>query len=146
MIIHRKNDKVSVTIDTIEVKISPLTYQQKSELQAHMMKAVNGDMDEAMISVRKALKFCLKDIKGVFYIDDDGEKREYKLEFEDNMLTNDSVDDVLNMPISGKLNSVCAAMLQGVPDAIIDGEGNPIEGIKIKKLGEKVKGKSKVKS
>lgn len=141
--IYRKNDRVSVVIDGIEVKISPLTHAQKTELQDHMMKAVNGDMGAAMDSVRLSVKYCLKDIKGVFYLDDDGEKREYRLEIEDGSLSDDCIDDVLNMPISAKLNSVCASMLAGVPDAILDNEGQPIEGIKIKKQGKSKPGKSK---
>ena len=72
MLIYKKNDKVSVQIDEIEVKISPLTHAQKTQLQAHMMKAVKGDMDAAMDSVRLSVKFALKDIKGVQYIDEDG--------------------------------------------------------------------------
>ncbi len=140
MLIYRKEDRVKIEIDGIDFKISPLTFQQKSDLQTHMMKAVQGDMNEAMNSVRKALKYCLKDMKGVFYIED-GEKREYRLSFENDQLTDDCIDEVLNMPFSSKLNSVCSAMLQGVPDKILDNDGNEIEGIKIKKLGAEEEGK-----
>tara|TARA_Y100001936_G_C16091405_1_gene686522 strand:- start:6447 stop:6875 length:429 start_codon:yes stop_codon:yes gene_type:complete len=132
MIIYRSTDRVKVEIDGINFKISPLTFQQKQELQGHMIKAVSGDMNEAMISVSKSLKYCLKDMSGVFYIDEDGQKREYKLSFEDGVLTDDCIDELLNMPFSSKLNSVCSAMLQGVPEKILDADGNEIEGIKIK--------------
>lgn len=142
MIIYRKSDRVSVEIEGIEFKLSPLTFQEKSELQQHMIKAVRGDMDEAMISVRKSIKYCLKDMKGVFYIDESGDKREYHLGFEDNVLSDDCIDDLLNMPISAKLNSVCAAMLHGVPEEILGEDGKPVEGIKIKKQEEKKPGKS----
>jgi hypothetical protein len=142
MLIYKKSDKVSISIEGIDFKISPLTFHQKNELQQHMIKAVQGDMEEAMLSVRKSLRFCVKDIKGVFYMDEAGDKREYQLEFEEGQLTDDCLDELLNLPISSKLNSVCAAMLQGVPDKILDREGNEIEGIKIKKLGAKP-GKSK---
>jgi len=143
MLIYKKSDKVSVSIGDIDFKISPLSFHQKSELQAHMIKAVKGDMDEAMVSVRKSLKYCVKDIKGVHYLDEEGSKREYQLEFEDGELTDDCLDELLNMPFSSKLNSVCAAMLQGIPDKVLDNEGNEIEGIKIKKLAVKKPGKSK---
>lgn len=141
MIIYRKQDRVSVNIDGIEIKVSPLSHNQKTILQGHMMKAVGGDMDAAMISVRQSIKFSLKEIKGIFYIDDEGDKREYQLEFENGELTDECIDDVLNMPISSKLNSVCASLLQGVPDKILDNKGKEIEGIKIKKLKEVKPGK-----
>ncbi len=141
MIIYRKQDRVKVEIDGIEFKISPLTFQQKNDLQAHMMKAVQGDMQEAMISVRKALKYCLKDMKGVYYIDENGDKREYQLQLENSEITDDCIDEILNMPFSAKLNSVCSAMLQGIPDKIVDGEGKEIKGIKIKKAGAEKQGK-----
>ena len=141
MIIYRKQDRVSVNIDGIEIKVRPLSHNQKTILQGHMMKAVGGDMDAAMISVRQSIKFSLKEIKGIFYIDDEGDKREYQLEFENGELTDECIDDVLNMPISSKLNSVCASLLQGVPDKILDNKGKEIEGIKIKKLKEVKPGK-----
>lgn len=141
MIIYRKEDRVKVEIDGISFKISPLTFQQKQDLQRHMIKAVSGDMNEAMISVSKSLKYCLKDMSGVFYIDEDGVKREYKLSFENDVLTDDCIDELLNMPFSSKLNSVCSAMLQGVPNKILDAEGNEIEGISIKSHGDEELGK-----
>jgi hypothetical protein len=143
MMIYKTSDKISVEIDGIEVKISPLSHAQKNELQGHMMKAVNGDMEAAMESVRLSISYCLKDIKGVKYQDEDGEVRDYQLTFDNNKLTDDCLDDMLNMPISGKLNSLCAAMLAGVPDKIVDQDGNEIEGIKIKKSKGSVKGKRK---
>ena len=137
MIIYRKEDKVSVKIDDIEIKISPLTHSQKSELQSHMMKAVNGDMDEAMVSVQKSLKFAIKDIKGVFYMDG-SDKREYSLSFnDDGFLSDECIDELLNLPISNKISSVCSALLQGVPDKILDKDGKEIEGIKVLTSGGK---------
>lgn len=141
MLIYRKNDKVTVEIDGIEIKVSPLTFGQKSELQGHMMKAVDGEMDEAMTSVRKSMKYCIKEIKGIEYLDEDGEKHEYQLQFEDGQLTDDCIDELLNLPISAKLSTVCSNMLQGVPDKILDDSGNEIEGIKVKKPGEPKPGK-----
>lgn len=141
MMIYKTSDKISVEIDGIELKISPLSHSQKTELQGHMMKAVGGDMAAAMDSVRLSISYCLKDIKGVKYQDDEGEIRDYQLSFENGKLTDECLDDMLNMPISGKLNSVCAAMLAGVPDKILDENGKEVEGIKIKK--SKAPGKRK---
>lgn len=136
MMLYKTTDKITITIDKIEIKVSPLSQAQKMELSKHMVKAVSGDMEEAMISVRKSLSFCLKDIKGVFYMDGE-DKREYQLSFADNVLTDECLDDLLNLPISNKLNAVCTSLLQGIPNEIRDNEGNIIEGIKIKKAGDK---------
>ena len=104
MIIYKKDQKVNISIEGIDIKVSPLSHHQKTVLQGMMIKAVNGDMDEAMKSVRQSLKYCLKSMKGVKYIDEDGEVQDYKLEFEDGELTDDCVDEILNMPISNKIN------------------------------------------
>ena len=105
-----------------------------------MIKAVSGDMEEAMIAVRKAISFALKDIKGVFYYEGD-DKREYQLEFDGDNLKDNCLDDLLNLPISNKLNAVCSALLQGVPNKIYNNEGKEIEGIQIMQRGESNEGK-----
>lgn len=142
MRLYKTSDKISIKIDDIEIKVSPLNQLQKNELQGHMMKAVNGNMDEAMLSVQKAMKFCIKGISGVEYEDEGGDLKSYELEFEEGMLSDDCIDDLLNLPVSNKISSVCSALLGGIPNEILDADGKPIEGIKIlKKEGKK--GKSK---
>lgn len=145
MIIYRKNDLLDVNIDGIGFKISPLSFHEKNELQQHMIKAVSGDMTEAMIAVRKSIQFCLKGISGVYCFNESGKKEPYRLELVDNKITEDCLDELMNMPINNKLSAVCSAMLTGIPDKIVDNQGNVIEGITIVKRGDDELGKPKKK-
>ena len=135
--IYKCSDRIEVNIEGISIFISPLSYQQKMNLQDLMLKASNGDMNSAMAAVVSALKMSIKDIKGV----QDADGNEYKLEFDNNELTEESVNDLLNMPISGKISTTCTSLLAGVPDKIIGADGKPLEGVSIIKKGSTKPGK-----
>lgn len=124
--IYKTNSKVEVTVDDITVFISPLSYHQKMELQDLMLRAASNDMDAAMKAVVKALKMAIKEVKGLI-VDDEG--TEYKLEFNGEELSDECVNDLLNIPCSNKLTALCTALLAGVPDKIIGPDGMPVPGI-----------------
>lgn len=136
MRIYKTTQKIEVKIDKISIFISPLTYNQKMELQGLMMKA-STDMGQAMELVKKAMSMAIKDINGVVIEDENGKDTDYKLDFNGTELSDDCINDLLNMPISNKISSVCSSLLAGIPDRILDQNGEPIEGITIihKNLG-----------
>jgi hypothetical protein len=128
--IYKTNQKIEIKVDDISIFISPLSYHQKLDLQDLMLKASQGDMNAAMSAIVKALKVSLKDIKGVVQ-DDEG--TEYKLEFIDGEVSDDCVNDLLNMPCSNKISTICTSLLAGVPDKILGADGQPLEGVSIVK-------------
>jgi hypothetical protein len=100
-------------------------------LQSEMIKAANGDMDAAMKAVVKAMKMSIKDVKGLSMFDSLGQEVDYKLDFNGEELSDETVNDLLNMPYSQKISSVCTGLLAGVPDKIMGSDGEPLEGVTI---------------
>lgn len=133
--IYRTTDKISVKIDDITVKVSPLTYLQKIEVQDLMTKAITEkSMKYAMDGTIKAIKYSLKSINGL--TTPDGE--DYQLDIEDKQVTDECINDLLNMKYSQKLAAVCASLVHGVGQDIIDPQtGNKIDGISFEVSEEK---------
>jgi hypothetical protein len=143
MRIYRTSQKIEVKIEGISIYISPLSFHQKMELQTHMVAASQGDMDEAMKGVVKALKFSMKGIRGVTVEDHDGNEVDYELSFEDGELTEDCVNELLNMPVANKISAVCTSLLSGIQNQILDHEGKPLQGVSV--IQPKMESKSRSK-
>lgn len=136
--IYRTTDRVKVQIDDIVISISPLSKEQKRQLMSLMMKAQTGDLTSAQTSLEEAIKFSVKGISGVL----DGNDEPYSLNFENNVLTEECVNDLLNMEVGAKIQAVCIALLNNVPKVFVDQSGKPIEGIKIIQKESASEGKS----
>lgn len=128
MRIYKTTDRIPVKIDKLEFKISPLTFQQKANIQSELLKAQGNNPMAIMAAARLAIKYGVKDISGVVDADD----QPYALEFDDNgELSEVCVDDLLNLDPSQRLHLVCMSLLQGKPTVPVDADGKPLEGIKI---------------
>ena len=127
------HDRIPVKIDSIEVKVSPLSYIQKAELQSEMISASSGDMKAIMSAAFKAIKYAVKEVKGIKKRD--GE--DFVLEFDGIVLSDYCVNSILNMEQTSKLTSVCAALLDGIPREITDPRTNlPLEGVEFNTPGK----------
>jgi len=125
-IAYSTKDRIGVKIDDIEIKLSPLSYLQKAELQAELMTASTGDMASIMKAAFKALKFTIKEISGI----KDPQGHDLKLDFEGDLLSDDCVNTLLNMEQTTKMVAVCSALIEGVPEHIMDPSTNePLEGV-----------------
>ena len=122
-------ERIPVTIDDIVIYISPLSYQEKMQLQDHMLQAVNGNMSEAMKGAAMSIKFAVKKVDGI----ETSEGYKYQLEFEENgkYITDSCVDDLLNLPQNNKLIATCSSLLEGIPAENIrnPSTGEPLEGV-----------------
>lgn len=125
--IHRITDRIKIEIDDVIITIAPLSYNNKKKVMKHMMASSKGNMDEATLAVELALKYSLKSISNVF--DVNGEP--YQLEFENNELTNECLNEIQFMEIGQKIQLVCSALIASMPSEFTDGNGKVIEGIKI---------------
>lgn len=127
------SDRIPVHIGDILFKISPLTYLQKMEIQDHMVDASGGNLKAAMAGAHKALKYAIKGVEGI----EDYSGKSYELSFgEDKYLTDECVDDLLNLDQSDTLITVCAALLNGLPkkEMLHPKTGKPLEGVSIGKI------------
>lgn len=110
--IYRTTDRITLKVDDLEIKVSPLSYHQKSDVQRLLSEGLKKNdeikMNEGLIL---AIRHSLKSIKGL----EDVDGNEYKLESEDGMLTEACVADLLNIEASPKLITICSQILNGIP-------------------------------
>jgi len=138
MKIFRSTDRLEVKIDDVTVFLAPLTFEQKSEVHGLMLKASEGDTQAGLLGARLAVKYAVKDIKGV----EDYEGNTYKLDLKDNVLSEECLQDLVNSEISEKLQITSCTLLTGIPTKILDPITNlPIEGVKIIKNSKRVQKK-----
>ena len=138
--IYRLTDRIEVKVHDITFKLSPLSLSQKSELHAHItLGSATNDTGEILEASKKAIKFCVKALSGV----EDANGDPYELEFDaDGNLTDDGVEDLMNMEYCQNIVAMCVAMSQGTPQEFLDASGKPLEGVK---RVHKAKGKGKAK-
>jgi len=120
--IYSKTDRIKVKIDEVVFTISPLSYKQKIEVQS--LFTSGKQFEGSILSIRMAVK----DIEGV----EDAQGNAYKLKFENELISEDCIDDILNIENSMKLQLTCAELINGIPKEIIHPvTGERVEGIKI---------------
>ncbi len=132
-IVYRKNDVIKVKVHDIEVHLNPLTHHQKNKIQSLL---VSGNVDSLMAGATMAIKCAIKDVKGLTLPDGS----EYRLSFENGQVTDESLDDLMNLQCQGELSSVCIQLVNGIPDDFINNEtGEVLPGVKILRDGNSSK-------
>lgn len=122
--IYRTSDIIPLNIDGLKIGVSPLTFEQKMEIQAQML---SGKPTDAMKAAAFAVKYALKKLDGI----EDSNGNPYELQFENGRITDQCWDDLQNMAQSQKLTMVCLNLLSSVPDEFTDpATGKKIEGVK----------------
>lgn len=122
MKIYSLKDRLTVHIGELVFKLAPLSFKQKSEVQALMANK------KELEGVRLVVKYAVKDIEGVETL----EGKKYVLEMDESGLTENCLDDLLNLENSAEISLACASLINGIPKEIVDPEtGKAIEGIKI---------------
>lgn len=136
-IIYKTTDKLPVKIGDITFKISPLSFEHRSLIQADLSLSSKGDLSAAGAASFKAIKYAVKSIEGVETLDDS----KYELEFDGKELKDECVNNLLNLEVSLDLIRVALSLLGGVPDKIVDEHGKPVKGITLlyKKTSSKKK-------
>ena len=134
-IVYRTTDRIAVKIGELVVKISPLTKYQKERIQGLSLD------EKYMRAAAEAIKCGIKDIEGVSNADGS----QYKLQFdENNELTEECVDDLMNLGNLSQISTVCNSLLEGIPKEFV----NPytqkkLEGVEFVKVEEAPRKKSK---
>ena len=132
--IYRKTDRVKVQIksgeDTITLHLAPLSQHEKSEIQALMMKSMaTKDPASATEGIRKSLQYSLKKVEGI----EDSNGEPYNLEFNDGLIKQECIDDLMNMDIdlTSKVMLVCSNLIGGIPKEFKDDKGVKLPDIEI---------------
>lgn len=137
--IYRLTDRIKVKVDDIIITISPLSIQQKSEVEA---EGASGGSAALLKASLKALKYAIKDIEGL----ENAEGSAYKLEFDpDGSLSDACLDDLFNVQQSLKLITIALNLVNNIPDEFYDPvTGVPLDGVSFVKSKEPARKKSKV--
>lgn len=135
--IYRRSDKLKIKIDDITIEVSPLSVDQKSEIQELMVKGrVKGDVRAVNQGLSLILKYGLKGISGV----ETHNGEAYALKFENGELIDECISDLMNMEVSEKIALVCTALVNKIPKEFTDTNGNKLEGVEfIKENSEEKK-------
>jgi hypothetical protein len=123
--VYRTSDRIDIKIDSVVFTVSPMDYKTKADIQSNVI--AGRIMDAAVV----ALKNSVKDVKGLKNYDGS----QYSLEFDENkILTDECINDLLNISESDKLSLVAVSLTQGMPkDQFTDDKGRPVEGVSIVK-------------
>ena len=133
-ILLRKTDRVKVKIDELELEMAPLSFAAKMEINEVLIGAGENDLNASMNASRIAMKHSIKSIKGIECLD--GSK--YVLEFEGDLVSDECIDDLLNLEHCPKLMIASTAFLKDIPSEILDpSTGKKLEGVEIKMPGKK---------
>lgn len=136
MILFLPNELVPIAIGEITFHVQPLNEQTKVALMNLAISAERGNFEAAVDLTRKAVKHSLKKLDGVFL--SSGEI--YKLRFENGdhaPLTDECVDELMNLGCSQKMALTCMSLLNGISDPLVDSQGRRIEGVRLLGAAEK---------
>ena len=140
MKILRATDRISVKIDDVTLKLSPLNFAQKSEVQGLMIEAAKGNTQAGLEGAKLAVQYSVKGISGI----ETFEGEEYTLEFDegDTGLSESCVNDLVNSEMSEKLMVTCCSLLTGIKKEIIDPiTKKKLQGVTILKNSKRVQKK-----
>jgi len=138
MKIYRKTDKISIDIDDVTIKVSPLTYEHKVIVQDQMLQAATGDVKAGLEGAKLAIKYSLKELSGAELADG----TPYELELENGVLSDDCVEDLTNSGMNTKLTLVCISLLTGIRDEFTDPQtGKKLAGVAFTKNSKRAQKK-----
>ena len=129
--VYRTTDLIEIKIGDVSFHVSPLTKKQKTDILSTLAKASGVTIEDAAESTALQLKYMIKGVEGITY--PDGEK--YVLERdEQGLLTDNTIDELLNLETNAKLNASLQNFLRGIPDFLADpNTGEKIEGVELVK-------------
>ncbi len=130
MKIFKLSDRIKIKINEVVLVVSPLSMTQKIEVQQFLAKsaATPTDVQSSINGAKLAMKYAIKAIEGVEL--SDGSK--YELELENNEITDECLEELLNSEIANEITLTSIGLLNGIPREIVDPTtGKPLKGVKI---------------
>lgn len=132
--IPRMSDRYRLKVDGVTFIIAPLSKDHKLEI-SQCGDVSEGEFVQNIFKMQCLyLKHGLKDVLGINCFDE----TDYKLEFENDCLTEDCISELLNLPMHGKMMDAAWQFLNGMPDKIVDPlSGKVLKGVKLDMLPRK---------
>lgn len=113
--IYKATDLIPVKVDDLTINVSPLTFEQKMQVQSEILK---GGTAGAMRGAALACRYAVKSIKGI----ENGDGSEYEVKTDGGLVTPECWDDLQNVKECSKLITICLNLINGVPDEFVDPE------------------------
>lgn len=121
--IYKVTDRIPLVIEDLTVIVSPLTFEQKMQVQTEILK-LGGQ--GAMRGAKLACQYAVKEIKGL-KLDDNSD---YVVEIKDGKVSDECWDDLQNIKETQKLITVCLNLINGIPKDFTDPQtGKKLEGV-----------------
>ena len=118
----------------ITFSFSQLTYKHKNIVSNQSSRIEKGELlVDYGLQCFLTLKFSLKDVEGIFTLDDKGNEIPYKLDFDsDGIVKDDCLDSLLNSEVMDPLIYTAKDLLSGIPKEIRNPlTGEKVEGIEV---------------
>lgn len=109
MKIRKTTEKISVKVGELLFKITPLTFEQKCEIQTVLAA---GTTTAILKASKLAMKFSVKEITGL----QNSDGSDYEVTFDNEGLSDDVINDLGNSEIGDRLNYMCISLLNGIPN------------------------------
>jgi hypothetical protein len=108
MKIRKTTEKIAVNVGDLVIKISPLTFEQKCDIQV----VLSAGTTTAILKASKlAMKCAIKEISGL----ENPDGSPYEVTFDEIGLSDDVINDLGNSEIGDNLNYMCISLLNGLP-------------------------------
>ena len=128
--IYKTSDRIKINIDDVVVTVSPLTIEQKTEVQALMAEGrIKGDYAMLTKGIVKVIKYSVKDIDGL----ENADGSKYKVELDNGVLSQETIENIFNIELHTKLTLVCSSLVGSFPTSFRDSNGEPLEGVSFAK-------------
>lgn len=128
--IPRMSDRFEIKIGEVIFIISPMTYQQKAEING-ITRIVDGEVvADSERQAYTSIKYSIKEVRGKIQ-NYDG--TQYKLEMDGDVLSDNCVSELISGLWAGSLIFAAHSLIDAIPDEIIHPvTGKVIEGVSIK--------------
>lgn len=128
-IIYRKTDLIKLQIGDLIFSLKPLSYLERTEIMGCLVNNEGEVVENAAKATFLAIRYTIRKIDGATL--SDGSK--YELEFnEAGNISDECIDDLLNIDTDGKLGLAITNFLKGIPSKLIDPNTNKeLKGVKI---------------
>lgn len=126
--LYRTTDRIPIKIGDAIFKVSPLTMEQKNEMQSFTTKESGVTIQDIFKKTKLLFKYSIKEVSGIEY----ATGGEYKLSFDDDgTLSDECVEEFLNMEEKAKLSTVLWSFIVAISDKAIGPDGKPLKGVEI---------------
>jgi hypothetical protein len=135
--ILRVSDRINIKVGDVTFTIAPLSQLRKIEISECTKIDKSGNEVFDLIRAQTLLvKYGLKDLRGVF--DVDGE--EYRLKFDDDVLSDDCITEVFTIKEKEKYITSHFQCLNEYPDKLVDPfTGKKYQGVALELVSKKPK-------